>query len=46
MRTLIILFLILIALYAFAVIIGAMALFIEEENIAEAVYGEVWDDAK
>ena len=46
MRTLIILFLILIALYAFAVTIGAFAIFIEEENIAEVVCGEVWDDAK
>ena len=43
MRVLIILFFVLICLFALAVIIGAVALFIEEENIREIVYGEVWD---
>lgn len=43
MSALIILFFILICLYALAVIIGAVALFIEEENIRDIVYGEVWD---
>lgn len=46
MRTLIILFLALLCLYAVAVIIAAIAIFIEEEDIRETVYGEVWDDAE
>lgn len=46
MRTLIILFLALLCLYAVAVIITAIAIFIEEEDIRETVYGEVWDDAE
>ena len=44
MRVLIILFFVLICLFALAVIIGAVALFIEEENIRDIVYGEVWDN--
>ena len=46
MRVLIILFLALICLYALSVIIAAIAIFIEEEEIRETVYGEVWDDGK
>lgn len=46
MRVLIILFLILLCLYAMSVIIAAIAIFIEEENVRETVYGEVWDDAE
>lgn len=46
MRTLIILFLVLLCLYAMAVFIAAVAIFIEEEDIHETVYGEVWDDAE
>lgn len=46
MRTLIILFFILLCLYALSVIIAAIAIFIEEEDIRETIYGEVWDDAE
>lgn len=50
MRVLIILFLALLCLYALSVIIAAIAIFIEifieEEEIRETVYGEVWDDGK
>ena len=46
MRILIILFLALVCLYAVAVIIAAIAIFCEEENIRETIYGEVWDDGK
>ena len=46
MRTLIILFLALVCLFAVAVIVAAIAIFYEEENIRETIYGEVWDDAK
>ena len=46
MRTLIILFLLLVALFAATVIMGAILVFCEEENIRETIYGEVWDDAK
>lgn len=46
MRVLIILFLALICLYALSVIIAAIAIFIEEEEIRETVYGEVRDDGK
>lgn len=44
MRVLIILFLLLIGLCALSVIIAAIAIFIEEENVRETVYGEVWED--
>ena len=46
MRVLIILFLALLCLYALAVFIAAIAIFIKEENICDTVYGEVWDDGK
>ena len=46
MRVLIILFLALLCLYALSVIIAAIAIFIEKEEIRETVYGEVWDDGK
>lgn len=46
MRVLIILFLLLICLYALSVIIAAIAIFIEEENVRETVYGEVWEDER
>ena len=46
MKVLIILFLALLCLYALSVIIAAIAIFIEEEEIRETVYGEVWDDGK
>ena len=46
MRVLIILFLALLCLYALSVIIAAIAIFIEEEEVREMVYGEVWDDVK
>ena len=46
MRVLIILFLALLCLYALSVIIAAIAIFIEEEEIRETVYGEVLDDGK
>lgn len=46
MRVLIILFLALLCLYALSVIIAAIAIFIEEEEIRETIYGEVWDDGK
>lgn len=46
MRVLIILFLVLLCLYAMSVIIAAIAIFCEEENIRETIYGEVWDDAE
>lgn len=46
MRVLIILFLALLCLYALAVLIAAIAIFIEEEDICDTVYGEVWDDGK
>ena len=44
--SLIILFFILLCLYALAVIVAAVAIFIEEEDIRETLYGEVWDDAE
>ena len=46
MRTLIILFLVLPCLCALAVYVAAIAIFIEEEDIRETVYGEVWGDEK
>ena len=46
MKILIILFLALVCLYAMAVIITAIAIFCEEENIRETIYGEVWDDGE
>ena len=46
MKVLIILFLALLCLYALSVIIAAIAIFIEEEEIRETVYGEVRDDGK
>ena len=46
MRVLIILPLALLCLYAMAVIIAAIAIFCEEENIRETIYGEVWEDGK
>ena len=46
MSTLIILFLVLLCLYAASVCIAAIAIFIEEEDIRETVYGEVWEDER
>lgn len=46
MRVLIILFLALLCLYALSVIIAAIVIFIEEEDIRETVYGEVWGDER
>ena len=46
MRTLIILFLVLLCLFAFVVCVAAIAIFIEEEDIRETVYGEVWEDER
>ena len=46
MKALIILFLILIGLFAASVAVAAIIIFIEEEEIRETVYGEVWDDAE
>lgn len=46
MKVLIILLLVLMCLYALSVIVAAIAIFVEEEDIRETVYGEVWDDGK
>ena len=46
MRMLIILFLLLIALFTATVIVGAILVFCEEEDIRETVYGEVWKDER
>ena len=46
MRTLIILFLVLLCLCALSVCVAAFAIFIEEEDIRETVYGEVWEDER
>lgn len=46
MRVLIILFLAFLCLCALAVFIAAIAIFIEEEDIRDTVYGEVRNDGK